>query len=127
MRGAKVIMFALGMAGLLAMGAGGPVAAQSGAASTRDSTSQHHRMLQQMMKDMTTEMAGMTEAMSKGDLNPQIRSQMADRMRRMSGLMRRMSGLASRPAMSEPEAEKQMEQMRKSMDRMMRDPVMAPR
>lgn len=41
-------------------------------------------------------------------------------------MMRRMSGLAARPAMANPDSHKQMEEMRREMDAMMRDARMAP-
>jgi len=87
---------------------------------------QHHRMQYQMMKDMTQEMTRMTEQMSLGELTPDQRKQMAGRMTFMSTMMRRMSGLSARPAMREPEWQKQMGEMRKKMDDMMGNTGMAP-
>jgi hypothetical protein len=87
---------------------------------------EHHKMQYQMMKDMAQEMTRMTEQMSKGELTPEQRKQMAGRMALMSTMMRRMSGLAARPAMREPEWQKQMGEMRKNMDGMMRDPIVTP-
>jgi hypothetical protein len=46
---------------------------------------------------------------------------MGQRMERMATMMRRMSGLAARPAMANPESQRQMEKMRKQMDEMMRE------
>ena len=83
-------------------------------------------MMYQMMKDMTDQMGQMTEQMSRGELTPEQRKQMTDRMGLMSTMMRRMSGLAGRPAMKDTEWQKQMDQMRKQMDMMMRAPRMAP-
>ena len=104
-----------------------PASAQSSSGPTlQDGVSQHHRMQYQMMKDMTQEMARMTEQMSKGELTPEQRKQMAGRMALMSTMMQRMSGLAARPAMREPEWQKQMGEMRKQMDGMMNNPQMAP-
>jgi hypothetical protein len=74
-----------------------------------------------MMKDMSHEMSKMTEQMSGSDLNPEMREQISRRMELMSTMMRRMSGLAARPAMSDAESQKQMEEMRGQMDDMMRD------
>jgi hypothetical protein len=87
---------------------------------------QHHQMQYQMMKDMAQEMTRMTEQMSKGELTPEQSKQMTGRMTLMSTMMRRMSGLASRPAMREPEWQKQMGEMRKQMDGMMGDAKMMP-
>ena len=87
---------------------------------------QHHKMQYQMMKDMAQEMTRMTEQMAKGELTPEQRKQMAGRMALMSTIMQRMSGLASRPAMREPEWQKQMGGMRKQMDEVMRDSTMMP-
>jgi|SRR5450631_1091098 hypothetical protein len=87
---------------------------------------EHHRMQYQLMNDMAQEMTRMTEQMAKGELSPELRKQMAGRMALMSTMMQRMSGLASRPAMREPEWQKQMGGMRKQMDGMMRDSTMMP-
>jgi hypothetical protein len=87
---------------------------------------EHHRMQYQMMKDMAQEMTRMTEQMSQGELTPEQRKQMAGRMTLMSTIMRRMSGLTARPAMREPEWQKQMGEMRKQMDEMMGNAQMAP-
>ena len=104
-----------------------PASAQTSTGPTwQDTTSQHHRMQYQMMKDMTQEMTRMTEQMLQGELAPKQRNQMAGRMVFMSTMMRRMSGLAARPAMREPEWQKQMGQMRKQMDEMMGSTRMAP-
>lgn len=80
-----------------------------------------------MMKDMTGEMGKMTEQMSQGALTPEQRKQMAQRMAVMSTMMRRMSGLEARPAMKDADRQKQMNQMRRQMDEMMRDSTMPPR
>jgi hypothetical protein len=97
-----------------------PAAAQSPMEPTwQDGVSQHHRMQYRIMKDMTDEMGRMTEQMSHGELTPEQRQEMVRRMGAMSGMMRRMSGLGSRPAMTEAEQQKRMEQMRKQMDGMM--------
>ena len=69
---------------------------------------------------MTGEMSKMTEQMSPGVLTPEQSKQMAQHMTSMSVMMRRMSGLASRPAMKNADQQKQMDQMRKQMDEMMR-------
>jgi hypothetical protein len=88
--------------------------------------SEHHRMQYQMMKDMTDQMGQMTEQMSRGELTPEQRKQMADRMGLMSTMMRLMSGLGSRPAMKPSEWQKSMDDMRKQMDGMMRDTKIMP-
>lgn len=100
-----------------------PAVAQSTLRATAqgDATSLHHLKLYQMMKDMTGEMSAMTEQMSQGALTPEQRKQVAQRMALMSAMMRRMSGLEGRPAMKEAEWQKQMDQMRKRMDEMMRN------
>jgi len=104
-----------------------PVGAQPAPGVTQQSeTSQHHRRLYAMMKDMSQEMAKMTEQMSRGPLAPEQRADMAQKMDRMSAMMHRMSGLAARPAMSDPESQKQMEEMRKQMEEMKRAPMMQP-
>jgi hypothetical protein len=87
---------------------------------------EHHRMQYQLMKDMAQEMNRMTEQMARGELTPEQRKQMAGRMSLMSTVMRRMSGIATRPAMREPEWQKQMGGMRKQMDGMTRDSTMMP-
>jgi hypothetical protein len=104
-----------------------PVSAQPTAGvANQTGVSQHHQMMADMMKDMSQEMGKMTQVMPRGDLTPEQRKQMSQRMESMSKLMHRMSGLQARPAMKEPEMQKQMDQMRKQMDEMMRDPAMKP-
>jgi hypothetical protein len=95
-------------------------------ATAQDKTTQHHLRQYQMMKDMTQEMSAMTEQMSRGDLTPDQRKQVAQRMAFMSTMMRRMSGLEARPAMREAEWQNQMDQMRKQMDDMMRNSSIKP-
>ena len=104
-----------------------PASTQSTPGATlQDATSQHHQRMYQMMKDMTGEMSKMTEQMSPGALTPEQSKQMAQRMTFMSTMMRRMSWLEGRPAMKEVEWQKQMGQMRKQMDEMMRNSKMMP-
>lgn len=95
-------------------------------AATHDGVSMHHQMMHKMMKDMAQEMMGMTEQMSKGELTPDQRKQMAQRMEMMSGMMHRMSGVEAMSAMSDPEQKKQMDEMRKQMDEMMSKSPMKP-
>jgi len=104
----------------LAAFAAGPASAQQpGTAPTfKDTTSQHHQMLNQMMKDMTQQMAAMTDEMSRGELTPEQNKTMSERMAAMANVMRRMSGLGARPHMREGDWQKQMDQMRKQMDAM---------
>jgi hypothetical protein len=92
----------------------------------QDTPHQYHQWLSQIMKNMTDQMGRMTEQMSPGDLTPDQRQQMAQRMGRMSMMMRRISGLVARPALKEADWQKQMNQMRKQMDEMLRDSRMTP-
>lgn len=104
-----------------------PANAQTSASPTwQDTPHLHHQALSQIMKDMTNQMGQMTEQMSRDDLAPDQRQQMALRMGRMSMMMRHISGLVARPALKEADWEKQMNQMRKQMDEMMRDSRMTP-
>ena len=86
--------------------------------------SEHHRMMSDMMKDMSQEMGRMTEQMASGEPTAEQRKQMSQRMERMSKLMHHMSGLESRPAMKGPEMQKQQDLMRKQMDEMKHDSSM---
>jgi len=95
-------------------------------ATPQDKTSLHHQRQYQLMKYMTQEMSAMTEQMSRGELTVDQRKQMAQRMAAMSTVMRNMSGLEGRPAMSEAEWQRQMDQMSKQMDDMMRASSMKP-
>lgn len=92
----------------------------------QDIPHQYHQWLSQMMKDMTGQMGQMTEQMSRGDLSPEQRLQMAQQMGRMSMMMRRISSLVARPALKEADWQQKMQQMRKQMDEMMRDSRMTP-
>ena len=104
-----------------------PASAQSPMSTGQQPTmNQHHQRHTDMMKDMTQVMGSMTEQMSHGPLTPEQTKQMTQRMERMSKLMRLMSGLEYRPAMKDPESQKQMGLMRKQMDEMMRDMSMGP-
>ncbi len=99
-----------------------PASAQYVAGTGQQSTmTLHHQRIADMMKDMTQAMGSMTDQMSKGDLTPEQRKQMAQRMDRMSHMMHRMSGLESRPAMKDAESQKQMDVMKKQMGEMMGD------
>jgi hypothetical protein len=89
-------------------------------------TDPHHLRIYQMMKDMTQEMAGMTEQMSQGALTPDQQKQMAKRMEFMSTMMHRLSGLEARPAIKHGDMDKQLDQMRKQMDEMKGDTKMGP-
>ena len=101
----------------------------AGAQPTQDkpSASEHHKAQFQMMKDMSQEMSKMTDEMSHGGLTSEQNKKMAKRMEGMSTMMRRMTSFFSRPAMKEPEMQKQMAQMRKQMDSMMHDQSMPPK
>ena len=101
----------------------------AGAQPTQDkpNVSQHHQGQFQLMKDMSQEMSKMTDEMSRGGLTPEQNKKMAKRMDAMSTMMRRMTSFFNRPAMKEPEMQKQMNQMRKQMDGMMRDQSMPPK
>jgi len=103
-----------------------PAIAQSPqGATTQDDVSLHHQRQYQMMKDMTDEIAAMTEQM-RAELPPERRAEMGLRMGLMSTMMRRMSGLEARPAMKEAKWQQQMDQMRQQMDAMMGAPSMKP-
>lgn len=80
-------------------------------ATTQDGMSVHHQRLYKMMKDMTLEMTGMTDQMSRVDVTPDQRKQMALRMEAMSGMMHRMSGVEAMPVMMDAEQKKQMDEM----------------
>ena len=99
-----------------------PASAQTPTGAPQQSTmNPHHQAIDLIMKDMTQAMGNMTEQMSHGPLTPEQTKLMARQMERMSKMMRMMSGLESRPAMKDPESQKQMALMRKQMDEMMRD------
>jgi hypothetical protein len=87
--------------------------------------SQHHRMIYQMMKDMTGQMGQMTDQMSRAEPSPGQRRQMVDQMGLMSRIMRRLSGFEARPAIKHADLQKQIDEMRRQMDQMMRG-SMAP-
>jgi hypothetical protein len=77
----------------------------------------HHDM-QQLMQDMTREMERMRDQMGDNAVPADTQKQLAAKMKRMAGLMSRMSGLMDRPTMSDADASRQLEQMRKQMDQM---------
>lgn len=101
--------------------------AKPGGSATGAEASPLMRRNQQMgtiMKDMAREMGKMQEQTGKEDIAPEMRKKMSQDMKRMSDMMRRMSGLIDRPAMKDAEANRQVEQMRKQMDGMSKDPSM---
>ena len=99
-----------------------PTGAQIPAGTAPQSTmNPHHQRIDDIMKDMTQVTGNMAERMSHGPLTSEQTKQMARQMERMSKMMRMMSGLESRPAMKNAESQRQMGQMRKKMDEMMRD------
>lgn len=81
----------------------------------------HHQRIYQLLNDMTQEMTRMTEQMSQGPLPPEQRTQMAQRMAFMSTMMRRLSGLEARPAIEHGDLDKELDQMQKQMDQLLRD------
>lgn len=107
--------------GLLATPAGAQVSA---APTWQDTPGKFHQWTYQMMKDMAEEMGQMTEQMAASDLAPDRQRQMAERMERMATIMRYVSGLVARPAIRESEWPPQMDEMRRQMDEMLRDPRM---
>jgi hypothetical protein len=107
---------ALICAGLVAAS---PAAAQPAATSTlNDPIGRHHQLQYQMMNDMTRQMTQMTEQMSRGTPDPQERRKMGEQMSRMAKMMRFMEGLAARPAHSDAQLQRQMDQMRAQMKAM---------
>ena len=97
----------------------------TGPASEASPLFQRHHAMPGIMKDMGVEMGRMQEELSKGELSPEARKQMAAKMKRMSEMMQRMSGLQDRPTMKEPEMERQFEQMSREMDEMSKSHPMA--
>lgn len=115
---ARLPAMALIAAMLLFLPPGAPLAEEAQHPVQHDTVSQHHRVEYLLMKDMADDMARMADEMATKDATVEQRKQMARRMERMSVLMHHMSGFWARPAMSEPEMKKQMDQMRREMDAM---------
>ena len=96
-------------------------APRTGPASEASPLFRRHHAMGGIMKQMVDEMQRMQGDMANLDkLPPESRKQMAQDMKRMAAMMNRMSGLADRPTMSEPEAKKQLDEMRRDMDAMSR-------
>ena len=107
--------------------AAAPVNAQGSVAPTwSDAVSQHHQLQYRMMNEMTQQMAGMTEQMSRTDLSPAESKKMGEQMSRMAKMMHFMSGLAARPAHTHGQLERQMDQMRAQMVEMQANSLMTP-
>ena len=105
-----------------------PAQAQSTTAPpAADATSQHHRQMYQLMKDMTQEMNKMTDDMAHGPLPADRQKQMAQRMERMSKMMGGMARFGATPPMKETDWQNRMQEMRAQMDAMMRNAPMAPK
>jgi hypothetical protein len=81
---------------------------------------QRYREMASVMRDMSQQLDKMQGDMKKNEMSPDARNRMQQRLSEMSEMMRRMSGLADRPSMNDPENQKQIREMRKQMDTMMR-------
>ena len=97
-------------------------APRTGPASEASPMFQRHHAMAGIMQDMVKEMSRMQEQMSAGPPSAEAQREIAAKMKRMSRMMQRMAGLADRPTMSEPEARKQYEKMRREMDEMKKGP-----
>lgn len=81
---------------------------------------QRYREMAPLMRDMSQQMNKMQDEMGKGGMSSEQQKRMQMQLRDMSDMMKQMSGLADRPSMNDPETRKQVGEMRKKMDRMMR-------
>ena len=119
MKAATILAFALAAStASYAQAPPGGATPRTGPASEASPMFQRHHAMAGIMKDMVKEMVSMQEEMDKAEWTPEMRRQMAVKMKRMSGMMRRMSGWADRPTMKEPEMKRQYEEMRRHMDEM---------
>lgn len=117
----KTIIFVTAIIVSITMSATVPASAQISASPIwQDTPHQYHQRLSEIMKDMINLMGRMANDMSRGDLTPGQRQQIAQEMARMSTMMRRISGLVARPALKEADWQRQMDQMRKEMEEMLR-------
>ncbi len=73
-----------------------------------------------MMHDMADQMIGMSGQMSKGNLSADMQKRMGGQMRDMATMMDNMSGMMGKGMMMDAGMQKQMDQMRKQMDEMMK-------
>jgi hypothetical protein len=91
---------------------------------------EHHRRIYRLMEDLTLEMSVMAQQMVHdelhGDLSPEQRQRMVERMAVMSRMMTRLSGLDAKPAISHGNLQKQIDQMRKQFGEMKSAPSMKP-
>lgn len=115
----KATSLITGLIFCLALIAALPADAQTSTDPTwNDAVSRHHQLQQQMMNEMSREMARLTEQMSRGALSPEDNRKMSQQMNRMAKIMRFMSGLGARPAHNHAQLQKQMDQMRTRMKEM---------
>lgn len=77
-----------------------------------------------MMHDMADQMMEMSGRMSQGRMSAEQQTQMSARMRTMAMMMDRMSGMAGKGMMLDADMQKQMGEMRKQMDDMMKGGAM---
>jgi len=80
-----------------------------------------YQAMQDIMKQMQSEMTQMTEQMGKSDLTAEARKDLAAKFKEMAAVMTRMAGLQDRPSMTAAESQKQLDSMRRSMARMTAD------
>lgn len=69
-----------------------------------------------MTHDMSSEMLEMAGMLERGTISSGNMLRMSGQMKKMSGLMERMSGLVGKGVATEPEIQKQMEDLRREMD-----------
>jgi len=79
------------------------------------------QQMSEMLRDMSGQMGEMFKTMSRGNLTQAQQKQMADRMRTMSGMMQNLSVMAGGGMMLDDEHQKQMQDMRKQMNQMMKE------
>jgi hypothetical protein len=73
-----------------------------------------------MMHDMADQMMGMSGDMGKGGMGAAQQKQMGERMRTMATMMDQMSGMMGKGMMMDTGMQRQMDDMRKQMDAMMK-------
>ena len=109
-------LVASALAACLLLPIASPAQPQSAPAAQASPELRRHHDMGALMDDMAQQLTVMREQMAKGGMTAASEKEMSAKMKRLSELMSRMSGLMDRPTMKEPEAAKQLAQMRKQMD-----------
>ena len=77
------------------------------------------QQMSEIQHNMSGQMMGLSEQMSRGNMSPALQKQMSERMRTMATMMGSMSGMTGKGMVMDADTQKRMDQMRMQMNTMM--------